>query len=57
MPADLATLANTPAPFPVDPGIDPNDLFKALPKESVRESPIIPSDKINLSNAPESKDP
>ena len=33
------------------------DLFKDLPKVLVKESPIIPSDKIKVSNDPESKDP
>ena len=57
IPPFLATLVKTPAPLPVEPGKEPNDLFKLLPKVSVRESPIIPSDNINVSKAPESKDP
>ena len=51
------TFANTGAALPVEPGKEPKDLFKLLPKVSVRESPIIPSDNINVSKAPESKDP
>jgi len=57
IPAAAATFVNTPAPLPVEPGKEPNDLFKLLPKASVSESPIIPSDNINVSKAPESKDP
>ena len=57
IPAALATFPNTPAPLPKEPGKEPKDLFKLLPKVSVSESPIIPSDNINLSKAPESKDP
>ena len=31
----FATFPNTPAPFPKDPGNEPKDLFKSLPKVSV----------------------
>ena len=57
IPPAFATSANFPAPFPVDPGKEPNDLFKSFPNLSVKESPIIPSESTNTSNAPESNDP
>ena len=57
IPPAFATSANLPAPFPVDPGKEPKDLFKSLPNLSVNESPIIPSESTNLSKAPESKEP
>ena len=56
IPPAFATSANTPAPFPVEPGIEPKDLLKSFPNASTKDCPIIPSDKMNLSNAPESKE-
>jgi hypothetical protein len=58
IPAALATEAKVPAVFLfIEPGIEPKDLFRSFPKASVNESPIIPSDKINVSNDPESNAP
>ncbi len=54
IPPAFATSANTPAPFPVDPGIVPKDLFKPFPNASTSDCPIIPSDKTKVSKAPES---
>ena len=33
----FATSANTPAPLPVEPGRDPNDLLKSLPNASTND--------------------
>ena len=35
IPAAFATPANTPAPLAVEPGKEPNDLFRSFPKASV----------------------
>ena len=40
--------ANFSAPGLVEPGIEPKDPLSSEPKASVKESPIIPSDKMKL---------
>ena len=37
IPAAFATPAKTPAPFPVDPGIEPKDFLKSFPNASTND--------------------